>query len=67
MKKINWCKILRHKWIPVYIIGFFNKKEVRFIAAECKRCKKGEDDLRNAILKMTNCEVASYSEKYYNK
>jgi len=65
MKKINWCKILGHKWIPVFIRGYYGKKEVKFIGAECKRCILGEDDLRIAIEKMENNIICSYSEKYY--
>ena len=62
--KIDWCKILGHKWIPVYIIGWFGYEKVKFIGAECKRCGKGETDLRETISKMSKCPVNSYSEKY---
>lgn len=64
--KIDWCKILGHKWIPVYIIGYFENVKVKFIAAECKRCRCGENDLRNTITKMNSCPVNCYNEKYYN-
>jgi len=64
--KIDWCKILGHKWIPVYIIGWFGYEKVKFIATECKRCGKGETDLRETIAKMSKCPVNSYSEKYYS-
>jgi hypothetical protein len=63
--KINWCKILGHKWIPVYIIGTFSKTKVKFIGAECKRCKFGDDDLTKTIYLMDRIHVSSYSEKHY--
>ena len=66
MKKINWCKILGHKWVPIYTIGWFADKKVKFIGCECKRCNYGEDDLRETIAKMHSCHVNSYDEKYYN-
>jgi hypothetical protein len=63
--KIDWCKILGHKWIPVYVIGYFKNTRVKFIGSECKRCNYGENDLRETIARMDNCPVNSYSEKYY--
>lgn len=64
--KIDWCKLLGHKWIPVYVIGYFGKNKVKFLATECKRCDEGEKDLRDTINKMDNCIVCSYDKKYYN-
>lgn len=64
--KINRCNFLGHKWIPVYIIGWFGYERVKFIAAECKRCGKGKEDLYTTIGKMSKCPVNSYSEKYYS-
>lgn len=66
MKKITWCKVFGHKWIPVFVIGWFGNKEVKFIAAECINCKKGLDDLYKTIAKMDDCPVNSYNEKYYD-
>lgn len=63
--KIDWCRILGHKWIPVYITGYFGHEKVKFIATECKRCRKGDNDLIKTIAKMSNCPVNSYSEKHY--
>lgn len=66
---INWCKLLGHKWVAVFIIGWFKGEKVKFIATECERCKFGFDDLRNTIGKMDNCvnAVHTYSEQYYNE
>lgn len=66
MKNVNWCKILGHKWIPVFVHGYFGKKEVKFIAAECKRCGFGKDALKKTIYQMDNNLVCSYNEKHYN-
>ena len=65
--KVNWCKILGHKWIPIFIRGYYGKKEVKFIATVCKKCKLGEEDLKIAITKMDNNIICSYSEEYYYK
>jgi hypothetical protein len=65
--KIDWCKILGHRWIPVYVIGYFEDVKVRFIAVECKRCNYGGNDLRQTVFKMSNCPVNSYNEKYYSE
>lgn len=65
--KINWCKILGHKWIPVYIAGYFGDKKVKFIGTYCKRCGYGEEDLRDVVNKMDNCPINTYNEKYYEK
>lgn len=62
---INWCKILGHKWVPVYIIGYFGKIKVKFIGAECERCDFGEDDLGDTLEKMSSNPVNTYNEKYY--
>jgi len=66
MIKINWCKILGHKWVPIFIRGFYVDKEVKFIGTECIRCKFGKNDLMVAIKKMDNNIVCSYTEKYYH-
>lgn len=63
--RINWCKILGHRWIPIYIIGYFGAIKVNFIGAECSRCNKGDDDLRETVSKMNDCHVCSHNEKYY--
>lgn len=65
--ELDWCKILGHKWIPVYIIGYFENVRVKFIATQCKRCNYGEKDLRQTISKMISCPVNSYKEKHYNE
>jgi len=62
--KTNWCKILGHRWVPVYIIGFIKEKETKLIGTECKRCGFGEKDLLDAIEKM-DAKICSYSKKYY--
>lgn len=65
MEKLNWCKILGHKWIPIYIVGWFGYEKVKFVGSECKRCNYGSADLRNTIGKMSKCVVQTYNEKYY--
>ena len=65
--KVDWCKILGHKWAPMYIKGNYNKIEVKFIACYCKRCYKGYDEAIDAIQKQTICEYNTYQEKYFNQ
>ena len=65
--KIDWCKMLGHKWVPVYIIGWFADNKVKFIATECKRCKIGNEDILKLIRVLDPCTICSYSEKYYNE
>jgi hypothetical protein len=65
--KIYWCKIIGHRWIPIFIIGWFGYEKVKFIATECKRCGKGKDDIYNTIAKMSKCPVNSYNEKYFKE
>lgn len=63
--KIDYCKLLGHKWIPVYIIGCILGKEVRFIATECKRCKVGKEESLNILKILDSYSVCSYNEKYF--
>lgn len=65
--KLNFCKIFGHVWIPVYIKGEIGGKPVRFIGAECKKCLKGHEDLRDFINELDSCEYNTYNEKYYDK
>ena len=63
--KVNWCKILGHKFVPVFLIGYYGKIKVKFIGTECSRCNFGADDLSDTIHKMDNNLVCSYDEEYY--
>lgn len=63
--KINLCNFVGHKWIPVYIIGYFGNVKTKFIGAECKRCGYGHNDLLETVSKMDRCPVNTYTEKYY--
>jgi hypothetical protein len=63
--KINWCKIIGHKWIPVYIKGEIGGKKIKFIGVKCGRCGKGYDDLLDVVNKLDSCEYNTYNEKYY--
>lgn len=59
---INWCSILGHRWVPVYI----RKSEWRFIACYCAKCRKGYKDIIDFVDK-NSPTINSYDEKYYNE
>lgn len=67
--KINWCKILGHKWIPIFIIAFIDGVKLKFVACECKRCNLGDKDLQDFLDEIDDDKrnVCSYSEKYYHE
>ena len=65
--KIDWCKILGHRFVPIFVKGWFSKEEVKFIATVCSRCDLGEDELRDTVKKMRSHEFCTYSEKYWDK
>lgn len=67
MKTLDLCKLLGHKWTPVYVVGWFGYEKINFVGSECKRCGYGSADLKNTIKKMSKCIIQTYNEKYYFK
>ena len=66
MMKIDWCKILGHSYVPIFIKGSYRNKIVEFIGCKCRRCDFGEKELSDAIMKMDIVDYATYSKKYFN-
>jgi len=65
--KIDKCKLLGHRWVPVFIKGTYNGKEVKFIACHCERCNKGKKEMSGIIDLAVNRKYGTYSEKYFDK
>ena len=59
------CKSGIHKWIPVYIRGTYNEKEVKFIACFCDHCRYGYDEVLEINEIALNKKYGTYSEKYF--
>lgn len=59
--KINWCKLLGHRWIIVYIA---KTGKFKFIATYCQRCRLGKDELHDAIDKLKT-NINTYEIKYF--
>ena len=63
---MNWkCKLFGHKWIPVYIKGYYGDIEVKFIACQCYRCRLGNVELLDVIRKQTMRVYNTYEESYF--
>lgn len=62
--RIDWCKILGHKWVPI-IIGF-KDRDYTFIGCYCDRCRLGDNELHKAVADQTTV-IASYNFEYFKK
>lgn len=65
-KNNKWCRFWGHKWIPIYIGGYFNKKKTKIISCYCVRCRKGHDEISKFIDAQSENLYNTWSEKYFN-
>ena len=65
--KINWCKIIGHRWEPVFIKGTYNGGTRKFILCQCKRCGLGEEEVQQIGDLAVNRFYFTYSEKYFHE
>tara|TARA_R110002153_G_scaffold268651_1_gene433593 strand:- start:89 stop:289 length:201 start_codon:yes stop_codon:yes gene_type:complete len=63
--KVDWCKILGHKYRPVFYKGDIKGVEVKIITCYCERCKLGRKEMRDFSDKLEPLEMATYQEKYF--
>lgn len=63
--KINWCKILGHNWVPVFIKGVYNKRMIKFVGCYCQRCSKGEKEVNELNEIAINRQYGTYNERYF--
>jgi len=48
--KINWCKIIGHKWTAIFAKCYYNDKEsveISFFDMKCKRCMCLTEEISN--------------------
>ena len=63
----HWkCKLLGHKWNPLFIKAEYNGKVAKFVACYCLRCLKGYDEAMNIHEIGENRRFGTYSEKYFD-
>jgi len=75
--KIDWCKILGHKWSPTEFKGYFEDGKYVILNGknQCKRCNPNPTQLtkeeivklKKALKEMFNDEVVNFSENHYKK
>jgi hypothetical protein len=64
--KIDKCKLFGHKWYPCYVRGYYGGTQIKFIGVYCQRCRKGHDELLDAIKKQTISVYGTHSEEYFD-
>ena len=64
--KLNLCKLLGHRWVPVFISGEYKGIKVKFIGTYCSRCDKGHDELLNTVRSQTDITYGTYVEEYFD-
>jgi len=60
--KINWCRILGHKWVPL-VVGF-ELNGYTFITCYCGRCGIGREEIYR-LIREKNAKVCTYSFEYF--
>jgi hypothetical protein len=66
MKNNLACRIFGHKWEATFNHCEYNGIWIKFIGVYCKRCRKGHDELLDAVHKRTDYKYNTYSEKYFD-
>lgn len=58
--RIDWCKLIGHKWVPVYI----GNGEWKIIMTFCERCYFGHDEAKH-FSETNKTKFATYDVKYF--
>ena len=66
INKYNSCKYRWHKWIPVFIKGTYNNKEIKFITCKCDRCYKWSKEISIINNLAINRKYWTYNEEYFD-